>query len=284
LPPPSLRPTAVEGEGRVEPEDEAAAGDNKATRGSPNTLATPSTKSATIPAETAAEVRSRGEVAGGLALGAPAIRRSIQAAGDDMRLSTRAVPLTTARLLTCVGLLALPLTAQAAGPKYFFQVGEVKAPAGFDPGLKAFVAEAVKTELASRPLWASELGGAEGEAAIVAELKKRNLRGFDVTVRLEELKKDVKEPKPGGRLKRLSVGVRLTVFGTAIPGAKLAFSGDGEAAMEAELTEKRMEAESADMAKEASKDAIKQAVDQAEAKLALGKSAPLNESKRKKPK
>jgi hypothetical protein len=176
------------------------------------------------------------------------------------------------------------VTAQAAGPKYFFQVRDVKAPPGFDPALKAFVAEAVKTELASRPLWASDLGGAEGEEAIVAELKKRNLRGFDVTVRLEELKKDIKEPKLGGRLKRMSVGVRLTVFGTGIPGAKLAFSGDGEAAMEAEVTDKRMEAESADMAKEASKDAIKQAVEQAEAKLALGKSAPLNESKRKKPK
>ena len=187
-------------------------------------------------------------------------------------------------MLTGAGLLVLAGTAQAGAAKYFFQVRDVKAPPGFDPALKAFVAEAVKAELASRPLWASDLGGAEGEAAVVAELKKRNLRGFDVTVRLENLKKEVKEPKPGGSLRRASVGVRLTVFGTGIPGAKLAFAGDGESAVETEVTDKKMEAESADMAKEATKDAIKQAVDQAEAKLALGKSVPLNESKRKKPK
>lgn len=174
--------------------------------------------------------------------------------------------------------------AQAAPAKYYFQVRAVKAPAGSDPALKAYVAEALKAELASRPLWASDLPGVEGEAAVVAELKKRNLRGFDVTVRLEEVKKDVKDPKPGGTLKRLTAGVRLTVFGTVIPGAKLAFSGDGEASLETEVTDRQMSTEGADMTKEAAKDALKQAVDQAEAKLALGQSVPLNESKRKKPK
>ena len=45
--------------------------------------------------------------------------------------------------------------------------------------------------------------------ALVAELKKRNLRGFDVTVRIESFKQELKDPKPGGRLKQLAVNVRL---------------------------------------------------------------------------
>jgi hypothetical protein len=174
--------------------------------------------------------------------------------------------------------------AAAAAPKYYFQLTEVKAGPQVAPALKVHAAEALKADLAGRPEWAADLGGAEGSAAVAAALKKRNLRGFDVTVRLEEIKKELKEPNPGGRLKRLAVNVRLTVFGTTIPEAKLAFSGDGEAGMEAEIVERQMEAEAASLTKDAIKIAVKQAVDQAVMKLSIGKSAPLTEGKRKKKK
>jgi hypothetical protein len=188
-------------------------------------------------------------------------------------------------LLSGLVLLAIGAgSAGAASAKYYFQLNEVKAGPEVDAALKAYAGEAVKADLAARPEWASDLGGAQGEAAVVAELKKRNLRGFDVTVRLEEIKKEIKEPKPGGRLKRLAINVRLTVFGTSIPGEKLAFSGDGEVGMEAEVVERQIEAEAAAVTKDAIKSAIKQAVDQAVMKLGIGKSAPLTESKRKKKK
>jgi hypothetical protein len=173
-------------------------------------------------------------------------------------------------------------SALAAGPKYYFQLHEVKAGPDIDPALKAYAGEALNAELASRPEWASDVG-AQGDA-LVAALNRRKLRGFDVTVRIESLKKEVKDPSPGARHKRLGVGVRLTVFGTTIPEEKLAFSGDGEAGLESEVPEKRMEAEGTSLARDAIKDAVKQAVDQAVMKLAIGKSAPLNESKRKKKK
>ena len=187
----------------------------------------------------------------------------------------------TAMLVAAVG-AALSGEAGAAQPKYYFRVGPVKAPDGVDATVKTFASEALRQELSSRPSWASDVGGAEAEGELVAELKKRGLRGFDVTLRLEQLKNELKEPNPGGHLKRLAVNVRLTVFGTAIPGAKLAFSGDGEAGLETEVTERRAEAEGASAIHDAIKDAIKQAVDQAEAKLSLGVAAPLNEKKRHK--
>jgi hypothetical protein len=188
-----------------------------------------------------------------------------------------------AGFLGAAGAIFLPVaTAHAAGPKYYFQLNEVKVAHEVDPALKTYAGEALKADLASRPEWASDVGAAQGRDALVAELNKRKLRGFNVTVRLEELKKEIKPPKPGARLKQLAVNVRVTVFGTTIPEEKLAFSGDGEAGLESEVAEKRMETEGVSLTRDAIKDAIKQAVDQAVMKLAIGKSTPHNEGKRKK--
>jgi hypothetical protein len=180
-------------------------------------------------------------------------------------------------------LAAAPADARAAAPKYYFRLGEVKAGPEVDAALKDYAAEAVKADLAARPEWASDIGATDTEA-LVAELKKRKLRGFSVVVRFEELKKEIKEPNPGARRKRAAVTVRLSVFGTTIPEAKLSFSGDGEAGTEAEVPDKGLEAETQSLAKDVIKDAVKQAVDQAVLKLSLGASAPMNESKRKKKK
>ncbi|HVZ75103.1 MAG TPA: hypothetical protein VHJ20_22125 [Polyangia bacterium] len=173
--------------------------------------------------------------------------------------------------------------AVAAAPKFFFQIVEVKAGPGVDEATKTFAREAVQADLASRPEWASDVQAATPDA-LVAELQKRKLRGFSVTVRFEDFKKDVKEPAEGARRKRVAVDVRLSVFGTTIPDAKLAFSGEGESATESEVADKAIEAEGASLAKDAIKDAVKQAVDQAVMKLSIGKSAPMNEAKHKKKK
>ena len=176
----------------------------------------------------------------------------------------------------------------AAAPKYYFQLQPVKAGPEVDAALKTFTGDALKAELASRPEWASDVGPA-GQAApgsdrtgLVSELKKRKLRGFDVTARIEKLKQEVKDPKPGSRNKQLSVGVQLTVFGTTIPDAKLAFSGDGQSSSEAEVSERRLAADTADTTKDVIKDAIKQAVDQAVLKLSIGNAGPMNEKHKRK--
>jgi hypothetical protein len=178
--------------------------------------------------------------------------------------------------------------ARAAAPKYYFQLQPVKAGPEVAADLKTYTGDALKAELASRPEWASDIGptGAAGpgadRTALVGELKKRNLRGFDVTARIEKIKQEVKDPKPGARNKQLVVEVQLTVFGTTIPDAKLAFSGDGQSGSEAEVSERRLAADTADTTKDVIKDAIKQAVDQAVLKLSIGKAGPMNERHKKK--
>ena len=186
-------------------------------------------------------------------------------------------------------LLAVPaFEARAAAPKYYFQNQPVKAGPEVDAEFKAYTGEALKAELAARPEWASDIGPAGGatpgtdRTALVDELKRRNLRGFDVTAKIEKLKQEVKDPKPGSQNKRLAVEVQLTVFGTTIPDAKLAFSGDGQSGSEGEVSERRLAADTASTTKDVIKDAIKQAVDQAVLKLSLGTPGPMNEKHKKK--
>jgi hypothetical protein len=156
--------------------------------------------------------------------------------------------------------------AHAADPKYFFQIKEVTAGPDVDAAVKTAAADALKAELASRPEWASDIQASD-QAALAAELAKRKLRGFEVTVRIENFKQEMKDPRPGGRLKQLAVNVKLVIIGATIPDAKMAFEGNGEASVEAEVAEKRMAADGERASKAAIKSAVKQAVEEAVIKL-----------------
>ena len=165
-------------------------------------------------------------------------------------------------------------------PKYYFNIVEVKS-ATADDVTKATARKLLEAELSSRPEFTPELPGANDPDSVAAELRARKLQGFQVTLDIQSLKEETKPPRAGGRLPQLSVGVRVSVFGTTIPEAKLAFGGDGEATIEAEFVERRKDEESAGLTKDVLTQAIKQAVDQAVAKLSLPKSKPFNESKKK---
>jgi hypothetical protein len=173
-----------------------------------------------------------------------------------------------------------PAAAQRKDAKYYFKIVEVNIDKGGDPSIADAAREILEKDLVGRPEFTADIGAATTEAAVVAELKKRGLRGFHVSLRLDKLTKDAKPPKPGGRLKQMAVDAKLSVFGTTMPGDKLSFSGDGEAALEAEVVEQRLDQDTVSMVKDVMTQAVKQAVDQAVMKLSLPQSAPMNESKR----
>ena len=181
-----------------------------------------------------------------------------------------------------IGLEANPAVA-AGHARYYFELHDVEAKVPLDGDVRGYAGEALRAELASRPEWQSDLGVKDREA-VVGELKKRKLSGFDLVVKIENLKKEIKDPSPGSRLRRVSVSVKLSVLGTTIPGEKIAFGGDGEAGAETEASEMLMDAEAQSLTKDAIKDAIKQAIDQAVLKLGTPKSAPMNESHKRKSK
>jgi len=171
----------------------------------------------------------------------------------------------TSLLAAAATVVAAPI-AHAAEPKYFFQIKEVTAGPEVDAAVKTQAADALKAELASRPEWASDIHAAD-PAALAADLTKRNLRGFEVKVRIESFKQEMKDPRPGGRMKQLAVNVKLVIIGATIPDAKMAFEGTGEAGVEAEVAEKRMAVDSERARKAAIQSAVKQAVEEAVIKL-----------------
>jgi hypothetical protein len=170
--------------------------------------------------------------------------------------------------------------APAKKPRYYFSVVEVKS-ATADEVTKATAQKLLAKDLTDRPEFTADLPGAGDPEAVAAELKRRKLQGFKVTLDIQSLKQETRPPKAGGRLPQLAVGVRVSVFGTTIPDAKLAFGGDGEASIEAEIVERRKEEETANLTRDVLAQAIKQAVDQAVAKLSQPKSKPFNESKKR---
>jgi hypothetical protein len=171
----------------------------------------------------------------------------------------------TSLLAAAATISAAPI-AHAAEPKYFFQIKEVTAGPDVDAAVKTQAADALKAELASRPEWASDVQASD-PAALAAELTKRNLRGFEVKVRIESFKQEMKDPRPGGRMKQLAVNVKLVIIGATIPDAKMAFEGTGESGVEAEVAEKRVAVDSERARKAAIQSAVKQAVEEAVAKL-----------------
>jgi hypothetical protein len=184
-------------------------------------------------------------------------------------------------------LLAAVTAAAASGkghaPRFYFAVIDVKSEGPSDEETRLMAKEILEQELAGRPEFTSDVGGATGEA-LAAELQRRKLQGFKVTLKLLTLTHELKPPRPGGRLKQLAVGTKVSVFGTTIKEEKLAFGGDGEATVEAEIVERRLAEETAALNRDVLAQAVKQAVDQAVAKLGQTPSKPFNESKRRKPK
>jgi hypothetical protein len=166
-------------------------------------------------------------------------------------------------------------------PRFYFKVIEINVGDYKEPGLEESARTLLEKELGSRPEFTADLGGASDDEAVAVALKKKDLRGFRVSLRLEQLSKELKPPRPGGRLKQLAVATKLSVFGTTFPGEKLAFGGDGEAVVEAEVVESRLEAQTPQLISDVLAQALKQAVDQTVMKLSLPRAAPINESKGK---
>lgn len=189
-----------------------------------------------------------------------------------------ALPLGVVLAVVC-GLRVSP--ALAAHAKYYFELHKVEATVPVNPEIKELAAAALKADLAARPEWQSDLGVGSTREAVAAELKRRKLSGFDLIVKIVEVKQEVKEPSPGSRNKRLAISIKLAVLGTVIPGEKIAFSGEGEAGAEAAVPERRIEAEATAMFGEAVKSAVEQAINQALMKLTTPKATPMNESKHK---
>ena len=181
-----------------------------------------------------------------------------------------------AGMLTVAISLAGRAGADGTKPKYYFIISNITSE---DTTIIPLAKVLLAKEISSRSEFTQDLGGAEGEAAAATEMRKRGLQGFQVNLRIMSLKKEIKPPAPGRRDRQMAIQVKLGVYGTTYPGGKLNFTGDGEASLTGDFSERRMESDIEDLTKMAFASALKQAVSTAVAKMST---TTLSDSPRRK--
>lgn len=175
---------------------------------------------------------------------------------------------TSAVALAVLPLVLLAPVARAeeaaAKPKYYFKITNIQAQ---DKSLIPLATELLKAEVDSRPEFTTDLGSAESEDAQIAEIRKQGMLGYQVSMRIDSFKKEIKPPAPGKRDQQMAISVKLSIFGHTIPGQKLLFNGDGDASLMGEFSERLKDKEEERFSRTALASAIKQAVSTAVAKL-----------------
>jgi hypothetical protein len=107
--------------------------------------------------------------------------------------------------------------------------------------------------------------------ALRAALKQRKLRALEVTLRILAVRSEVNPPPPGKQFRVLVRSIKLSVFGDSLPDKIMAIGGDGESQIGTEIGQHAdLENEGKPLLLEATKDAIKQAVNMTVAKLNMG--------------
>jgi hypothetical protein len=175
-------------------------------------------------------------------------------------------------ILFAVTLLALVPSARAADSKYYVVVRGVDEAANVKSGVVGELKQLFTDELKRHPEFTLErpAGLPEDPQAMFDELKKRKLKAFEVTLKVLGVTRETKPPSTGKQYRVLVRGIKLNVFGDTIPEKVMALGGDGESQVGAEIGKNTdEEKEGKQLLLEASKEAIKQAVDMTVTKLNL---------------
>jgi hypothetical protein len=181
---------------------------------------------------------------------------------------------------------ALARPAPAHGPRYIVVVRGIEEVAGVKSQITDEAREMFIAELKKHPEftldWPSDLPPPSDPDALIAALRQRKLRAFEVTLRILEVSRTLDPPPAGKQYQVLGRGIRLSVFGDTIPEKVMAIGGDGESRIASEVSRRAGETETDKEGKalllDAAKMAITQAVDMTVSKLAL---AAKPEQKRK---
>jgi hypothetical protein len=163
--------------------------------------------------------------------------------------------------------VAAPTLARAASesPKYYFRISNVESPT--NKKIVPVATEILEHEFANYPEFTTEVKGADTEEATLTELQRQGMKGFQVSLRITNVKVAIKPPAPGKRDEQMSIDVKLSIFGHTIPGRKLMFTGDGDASLTGEFSERLKDKEEDRFMRTALSSAIKQALTTAVAKL-----------------
>jgi hypothetical protein len=180
-------------------------------------------------------------------------------------------------LLPLVVALALAATASAEprAARYFVRVRNVIESPGVQSGFvdqaKALLDDELKKHDAITLDWPADLPSeADGEEALRKALRQRKLRAFELTLKILDVKRALDPPPPGKQYRILKRGIKLSIFGSTLPDKVLAIGGDGDAQVATEIGKLAdVDKEGTNLMTEATKEAVRQAVEMTLGKLDL---------------
>lgn len=182
-------------------------------------------------------------------------------------------------------LLVLLAAAPASAAKFYVVVRGVEDAQGVNSGIKDEALEVFKDELGHHPELTLTpppgLPSGDDPEALRAALKKQGIKALELTLRILSVTQEVKPPAPGKQYRQLVRGIKLSVFGDSLPDKVLAIGGDGDSMVAAEVSANaNLDKEGKPLLVDATKEAVKQAVDMTVAKLKMGDKKPKLTKKR----
>ena len=130
-------------------------------------------------------------------------------------------------------LLVLPAQPAAAkkNSRIHVNVAAVELAPKVPPELEAEVKKAFASESNARKAFVASLDGAPGrdkEQALTRWLRKRNIRAYDVTLKLTGYEQNTRPHPQGKRGQVLAVKLQVELVGAEIPSGSLGLTGQGE--------------------------------------------------------
>jgi hypothetical protein len=171
--------------------------------------------------------------------------------------------------------LALLSAAPASAAKFYVVVRGVEDAQGVNSGIKDEALKVFREELGHHPELTLTpppgLPSDDDPDKLRAALKAKGVKALELTLRILSVTQEVKPPAPGKQYRQLVRGIKLSVFGDTLPDKVLAIGGDGESMVASEISANaNLDKEGKPLLVDASKEAVKQAVDMTVAKLKMG--------------
>ncbi len=185
------------------------------------------------------------------------------------------MPALRRRFMMAVLARATATPALAAPTRFYVVVRGVEDAEGVHSGIKDEALALFKEELGKHPeltLTAPPgLPSSDDPEALKAALKQKHVKALELTLRILSVTQAINPPPPGKQYRVLVRGVKLSVFGDSLPDKVLAIGGDGESQVGAEIgANANVDKEGKPLLVDATKEAMKQAVDMTVQKLKMG--------------
>src|SRR5262249_39801222 len=149
-------------------------------------------------------------------------------------------------------------------PRYYLEIADAQEAPGVNSGLLLEARKLLREQLAKRPeVVLAGAGAPADDQALASWLKKRNLRGYRVFVRITHVGKETLPPRAGRPYKQRRPPVRASLLGATLRGGIRALPGDGEPSTATEFSGASRPADESALLHDALADALGQAIDRA---------------------